>query len=150
MLQRKRKSCINTANLHLGSVGALALFPAHGTLLGDLIGLALLHLLIPLLFTLTLMLPNQIRRAVLNEIRFAAQTTPFGQTVGDIHDALAVEHVAAGLEVCLVLIRLEVHERGEEQDHVAALVHDGRVAEGAAHFAGKLVLNGLFGWIVPF
>ena len=24
------------------------------------------------------------------------------------------------------------------------------MAEGAAHFAGKLVLDGLFGWVVPF
>jgi hypothetical protein len=42
-----------------------------------------------------------------------------------------------------------VHERREEQDHVAALVHDGRMAEGAADFAGKLVLDGLLGWVVP-
>lgn len=53
------------------------------------------------------------------------------------------------LEVCLVLIGLEVDQRREQQDHVAALVHDGAVAVCAAHLAWQLVLNGLLGRIVP-
>lgn len=50
--------------------------------------------------------------------------------------------MATRLELLLVLIALEVHERGEEQDHVATLVHDGRVAVVAADLAGQLVLDG--------
>lgn len=109
----------------LTGVGALAFLPALSTLLGDLIRLTLFQLLIPLLLAFTLMLANHIRWAVLNEIRIATQTAPFRKTVWDIHDTLAVEHVAAGLEVCLVFVGLEVHEGGEKKDHVAALVHDG-------------------------
>jgi len=52
-------------------------------------------------------------------------------------------------KVLLVLLALELDERGEEEDHVAALVHDGAVAEGAADFAGQLVLGGFRGRVVP-
>lgn len=48
----------------------------------------------------------------------------------------------ARLELLLVLVALEVDEGGEEQDHVAALVHDGRVAVIASDLAGELVFNG--------
>ena len=44
---------------------------------------------------------------------------------------------------------LELDERREEQNHVAALIHDGAVAEGAADLAGQLVLGGFGGWVVP-
>lgn len=56
---------------------------------------------------------------------YIGETGPLGESVGNVNDALAVEHVQAGLELSLVLVALEVDERGEEQDHVAALVHDG-------------------------
>lgn len=56
--------------------------------------LPLLEPLIPLLLPLPLPLSNHIRRTILNEIALSAETVPFGQTVGDVHDALAVEHVA--------------------------------------------------------
>jgi hypothetical protein len=115
----------------------------------DLLVLTLFKLLLPLLLPLPLELPDLLGRAVLDQIAAVAQPTPLGQTIRDIHDALAVEHVAARLEEGLVLVRLEVDERGEQQDHVAALVHDGRVAEGAAHFAGQLVLDGFFRRVVP-
>ena len=58
--------------------------------------------------------------------------------------------MTAGFEKRLVHIRLEVYERGKQQDHVAAFVHDGRVAVGAADFAGELVLDGFLGGVVPF
>jgi len=54
-----------------------------------------------------------------------------------------------GLEKGLVLIRLEMDQTREQQNHVAALVHDGAVAEGAAHLAGQLVLDALVGRVVP-
>jgi hypothetical protein len=95
------------------------------------------------------MLTHHVRRAVLDKVGVTAQTAPLWQTIRDIHDALAVEHVAARLEVGLVLVALEVNKRREEQDHVAALVHDGRVTEGAAHLARKLVLDGLVSGVVP-
>jgi hypothetical protein len=58
--------------------------------------------------------------------------------------------MATGLEVRLVFVGLQVYERREEQDHVAALVHDGGMAERAADFAGELVLDGFLGRVVPF
>ena len=134
---------------HLGNVGTSTLAPALRTLLGNLFGLTLAHLFVPLILALALMLTHHIGRAVLDKVGLTAQTAPLGQTIGDVHDTLTVEHVAARLEVGLVLIGLEVHKRGEEQDHVAALVHDGGVAERAADLAGKLVLDGLLGRVVP-
>lgn len=52
-------------------------------------------------------------------------------------------------ELGLLLRILEVDQAGEEQDHIATLVHDGAVAIVAADLAGKLVLDGLVGGIVP-
>jgi hypothetical protein len=54
-----------------------------------------------------------------------------------------------GSEVLLILLALELDERREEQDHVAALVHDGAVAERAADLARQLVLGRLGRWVVP-
>lgn len=53
-------------------------------------------------------------------------------------------------KIRFILICLEVHERRKQQDHVAPFVHDGRVAEGTAHFARELVRDGFAGWVVPF
>jgi hypothetical protein len=99
------------------------------------------HLLLALLLPLPLELPNLLRRTILNQITLVINPGPLRQAVGDIHNALAVEHVAARFEVRLVLVGLEVDQGGEEEDHVAPFVHDGAVAEGAAHFAGQLVLD---------
>jgi hypothetical protein len=138
--------------LLLRSVGTLTtlttLLGGTSTLLRRLIRVVL-HLLLALLLTLPLKLPDLLGRRVLNEIALVVDTAPLRQTIGDVHDTLAVEHVAAGLEVGFVLVGLEVDERWEEQDHVAALVHDGAVAVRAAHFAGQLVLDALLGWVVP-
>jgi len=73
-----------------------------------------------------------------------------GQTVWDIHHTLSVEHMASWLEFVHVILALELDEGGEQQNHVAALVHNGRVAERAADLARKLVLDGLLRWVVPF
>jgi hypothetical protein len=142
-----------TSLLLLSGVSTLATLAAllsrASTLLRRLIWV-LLHLLLALLLALPLELPDLLRRRVLNEITLVVDTAPLGQTIWDIHYTLAVEHVAAGLEVRLVLVGLEVNERREEQDHVAALVHDGAVAVRAAHFTGQLMLDALLGGVVPF
>jgi len=57
--------------------------------------------------------------------------------------------VASGLEVLLSLVA-QLDERGEEKDHVAAFVHDGRVAVVAANLAGEGVFGGFAGRVVPF
>lgn len=57
--------------------------------------------------------------------------------------------MAAGVEVLPLARVLEVNERGEEQDHVAALVHDGRAAVGAGDLAGELVHAGFLAGLVP-
>lgn len=53
------------------------------------------------------------------------------------------------LEVLLVLIGLEMHQSGEQQNHVSALIHDRRMAEVAADLAGELVLDRLLSGIIP-
>jgi len=58
--------------------------------------------------------------------------------------------MASWLELVHVILALELDKGREQQNHVAALVHDGRVAERAADLARKLVLDGLLRWVVPF
>jgi hypothetical protein len=58
--------------------------------------------------------------------------------------------MASRLEFSLGLVGLEMHQRREQEDHVAALVHDGGVTEGAADFTRELVLDRLGGGVVPF
>jgi len=53
------------------------------------------------------------------------------------------------LEICLVLVGLQVNQAREEQDHVPSLIHDWAVAVVATNFARKLVLNRLVGRVVP-
>jgi len=53
------------------------------------------------------------------------------------------------LKPSLVLVCLEVNERRKEENHVAALIHDRAVAEGAADLAGEFVLDALVGRVVP-
>ena len=53
------------------------------------------------------------------------------------------------LEVCLVLIGLQVNQAWEEQNHVSSLVHDWAVAEVTANLAWKLVLNRLVSRVIP-
>jgi len=61
----------------------------------------------------------------------------------------AVRYCLPWLEVCLVLVGLQVDQAREEQDHVPALVHNWTVAVVAADLARKLVLDGLVGRVVP-
>jgi hypothetical protein len=113
--------------------------------------LALLKLFIPPLLPLALKRPNQFRRRILNQLALLAliEARPLGQPIGHIHHPLSIKHVTAGFEVRAILVVLEVDEGGEDEDHVAPLVHDGRVAVGAADLAGELVLGRLGGGVVP-
>lgn len=53
------------------------------------------------------------------------------------------------LKVALVLLRLEFDQAREEQNHIAAFVHDGAVTVAAANLAWQLMLNRLRSRIVP-
>ena len=53
-------------------------------------------------------------------------------------------------KLSLGLIRLEMDQRREKQNHIPALIHDGRMAERATHFARQLVLDGFGARVVPF
>lgn len=53
------------------------------------------------------------------------------------------------LEVGFILIGLQVDQGREQEDHVAALIHNGGMAERAADLARQLVLDGFLGRIVP-
>ena len=57
--------------------------------------------------------------------------------------------MTADLEVLPLPRVLEIDQGREEEDHVAAFVHDGRAAVGAGDFAGELVHAGFFGGLVP-
>jgi len=51
-------------------------------------------------------------------------------------------------ELLLLLVGLEVDESREQQDHVAALVHDWCVAVGAGDLAGEFVAGGLLAAVI--
>ena len=111
--------------------------------------LSLVKPLLSLLLSLPLHLLDLLWRTVFNQLTLTAQPTPLRQPIWDVHDPLSIKHVAAGLEERFVFIRLQVDKRREQEDHIAALVHDGRVAVRAAHFAGELVLDGFLRRVVP-
>jgi len=58
--------------------------------------------------------------------------------------------VTSWLELVHVILALKFDEGGEQQNHVAALIHDRRVTVRAADLARKLVLDRLLRWVVPF
>lgn len=131
---------------------------------------ALRETLLALLLPLPRELLDLLGRGIFNEIAVLVQARPLGQTVWDVNAALAVEHVASlqsvsiefksdpqiwqhnspRREILLLLLALEFDQRGEKQDHVAALVHDWAVAVRAADFTGQLVLDRFARWVVPF
>lgn len=55
--------------------------------------LAVLKPLLPLLLALAEILPDLLGWRVLDEIALLVESGPFGQTIGDVNAALAVEHV---------------------------------------------------------
>ena len=101
------------------------------------------------LFPLPLQLPHRLLRTILTQLTLIINARPLGLPIGNIHHPPRIEHVTARREILLIGVRLEMYERGEEQDHVAALVHDGRAAVGAGHFAGEFVHAGFFAGLVP-
>jgi len=132
--------------------------------------LTLLEPLLPLFLTLALVLLHKLRRRVFDEIALLVQARPFGQTIRNVHNALAVEHVASvkhnvseafdntrspcssdspRLEVSLILICLQVDQAREQQDHVPALIHNRAVAVRAADLARQLVLDALVRRVIP-
>lgn len=48
-----------------------------------------------------------------------------------------------------ILLRVELDQAWEQQDHVSAFVHDGAVAEIAPHLAWELMADALVRGIVP-
>lgn len=58
--------------------------------------------------------------------------------------------MASGLKLVHRRLVWEFNQRREEKNHVATLIHDRCVAEGAADFAGKLVCNRFGGRVIPF
>ena len=48
------------------------------------------------------------------------------------------------------LLALKLDQARKQQNHIPALIQNGRVAEVAADFAGELVLDGFVGGVVPF
>ena len=67
----------------------------------DLLVVALLELLPSLLFALALELLHHLRWAILNQVALIVETTPLWQTVRNVHDALAVEHMASAIKVSI-------------------------------------------------
>jgi hypothetical protein len=58
--------------------------------------LAFVESLLSLGLTLSLVLADKLWGAVLDEVAAVVETRPLGETVRDVHDTLAVEHVASG------------------------------------------------------
>ena len=57
--------------------------------------LAFVESLLSLLLTLSLVLADKLWGAVLDEVAAVVETGPLGETVRNVHDTLAVEHVAS-------------------------------------------------------
>ena len=139
----------------------------HSVMMNHSFVLALLESLLALSLSLPLVLLDELWWTVFNEITVTVDSSPLWKSVRNVHDSLVVEHVASvtisrwnndtlnccscspWLEVCLVLVGLQVNQAREEQDHVPSLVHDRTVAVVAANFARKLVLDRLVGRVVP-
>jgi hypothetical protein len=58
--------------------------------------LAFVESLLSLGLALSLVLADKLWGAVLDEVAAVVETRPLGETVRDVHDTLAVEHVASG------------------------------------------------------
>lgn len=69
--------------------------------------------LLSFIFSLSFELAHHFWRAVLHQLAALIQTAPLGQSVWNVHDALAIEHVQARLEIGLVFVRLEMNEAGK-------------------------------------
>ncbi len=111
--------------------------------------LHLLPLLLMLLTLLHLFLLHNIA-IIIHAAALAIDAVPLGYAVTDIQDAARVEHVGLGLEGLAALGGVDaLDEGGEEEDHVAALVHDRGAAVGAADLAGQLVARRALGRVVP-
>lgn len=65
--------------------------------------LALVELLLSLGLTLSLVLADKVWGAVLNQVASVVETRPLGKTIGNVHDTLAVEHVASGYDVRMMI-----------------------------------------------
>ncbi len=80
---------------------------------------------------------------LLQQLAVVIDSTPLRFSVVDIQHPSGVEHVAADVEIFAVFRTFEVDEGGKQEDHVAALVHDGSAAVGAANLAREFVHAGL-------
>lgn len=65
--------------------------------------LALVELLLSLSLTLSLVLADKVWGAVLDEIARVVEARPLGKTIRNVHDTLAVEHVASGYDVRMMI-----------------------------------------------
>jgi len=57
--------------------------------------------------------------------------------------------MALRIKPLLLLVRLELNQTREQQDHIPPLVHDWCSAVGTADFTRELVSCRLFAWVVP-
>ena len=88
---------------------------------------------------------------VVEQIARIVQAPPLDDAVAlELRHALRVEHVAGRSERLAPFRGVDVLDQGrEQQDHVAAFVHDGGAAVRTRHFAGQVVRGGLGGRVVP-
>ena len=82
---------------------------------------------------------------IVNQITIVVNSLPLDNTITlELCNPLRVEHVAGGLERCAAFLRVDfLDERWEEEDHVAAFVHNRGATEPAGDFARKVV-SGVF------
>ena len=88
---------------------------------------------------------------IIQGVTLIVQSLPLHHAVVlEINYPLWIEHVACRLE-CITCLGLHYtfDERGEQEDHVAAFVHDRSSTEGAGDFARKVVRDVFGGGVVP-
>ncbi len=87
---------------------------------------------------------------VVNQVAHVIQPSPLVMSILDVAHSLCVEHVTCWLERFPSLRCVDsFDECGEEEDHVAAFVHDWCTAERTGDFAGEFVFDALFRGLVP-
>lgn len=75
---------------------------------------------------------------IVQQVAMVVQTLPLHRAVCDeIYHSFVIEHVAGCCEGFPAFVAADfVDERRKEEDHVAALIHDGRAAVRTRDFAG--------------
>jgi hypothetical protein len=104
--------------------------------------LLIIHIIFPL---------NQNILVIIQQITLIIQPLPLDHAIPlESRHPLRVKHMTSWRKRLSASLRVDIFDEGrEEEDHVAALVHDRGAAVRAGDFAGEVVGGGFRGGVVP-